>query len=240
MPTYRRPPIAEAVIDLRTEGSVDIDLLKKIENEFLTDYPFSQPNQHMNIELTENAATFNQSFQGYTMRSPDIADALVVSQGGISTTRMPPYEGWESLLERAKGNWTRWRRLVGKRKVTRIGVRFVNRLDIPTVEGEAFDLDEFLNVGVRIPPLGLSISSFAIHIEATSQTLEPKFLLNLGSVASPLVKTASFLVDIDTYLDKALPENDDGIWGLVNSVREAKNNLFESFITDKSRAIFNS
>lgn len=238
MPIYKRPPVVEAIIDVRVDVKLEKPALEGLERLFLEKYPFSQPSASIGVELSENAATVNQSFAGYTMRSADGAAAIVLNTTSLATTKQAPYPGWESLVSDAKSNWDVWRKEIGKKKIIRVGVRFINRIDIPVNEGKNLDLEEYLNVGARIPDLGLSITNFALHAEANSK-LPYSLLINVGSTPSPLVKTASFLVDLDLFAVNDLPQSDDDLWHWIEQFRGYKNSLFESFVTDKARGLFN-
>ena len=65
-----------------------------------------------------------------------------------------------------------------------------------------------------------------------------KLLLNSASIPSPLLNTASFLIDIDISRDIEVPQKDEDILNLVSSIRPRKNDVFESCVTDLSRGLF--
>lgn len=67
-----------------------------------------------------------------------------------------------------------------------------------------------------------------------------KLILNTSSAPSPLVKTASFIIDQDVSRETNLPDSDEGLWDCIGQVRELKNAIFEACITDRTRALFDS
>ena len=62
--------------------------------------------------------------------------------------------------------------------------------------------------------------------------------VNYSSAPSPLVAHSSFLLDIDVFREDGIPSNDDELWELVGLLRDHKNAVFESLITDRTRALF--
>ncbi|WP_319798767.1 TIGR04255 family protein [Nitrobacter sp.] len=239
MPIYKRPPVIEAVIDIRVEGALDQGQLQRLNKDFSASYPFSEESQHIGVELSENAAKINQSFAGYTMRNAESTDALVLTPASIATTRQAPYDGWERLRAAAEGNWLQWRKAVGRKKIVRIGVRFINRLDIPIPENQLFNLDDYLDVGIRLPAIGLAIHNYAVHLQANAQEQPFKLVLNVGSTPSPLIGAASALLDLDVFQEGDLPQTEEDLWPYVETFRAQKNHVFESCITDKARELFN-
>jgi uncharacterized protein (TIGR04255 family) len=51
--------------------------------------------------------------------------------------------------------------------------------------------------------------------------------------------TAALLLDMDIYSTDNIPTRDEELFEKIKSIQGKKNALFESFITDQSRAIFN-
>jgi uncharacterized protein (TIGR04255 family) len=57
-------------------------------------------------------------------------------------------------------------------------------------------------------------------------------------VTPPLVGFAALVLDIDVFRETNIPRRDEDLWALVNRIRTYKNNIFETCITDQSRALF--
>src|SRR6266853_6429686 len=129
---YKRPPITEAVIEIRIEQPISREVIDRLHKNFLDEYP-APPQQALlwNVEIGEAAAKVQQQFQAYKLSSGDGADVLTIGMTLIASSRLAPYEGWEPFVARARQNWDRWKRAVGYQKIIRIGVRYVNRIDIP-------------------------------------------------------------------------------------------------------------
>lgn len=235
---YRRPPITEAVIELRVEGALSREDVDKVQKRLSAEYPFSQQGQVVDVEVGQSSAKIQQQFQNYRLSSTDGADVVLLTSSSIATARLAPYEGWENFISRAKTNWDLWKRTVGFRKLTRLGVRYINRLDIPEPESQRIRLSNYVNVFPQLPNIGIpGIANFAMNVVSPLGKDDCKLILNVGVVPSPLVKTASFVLDLDVSREPP-PSNEQELWALVDRIRNYKNAIFEGAITDATRQLF--
>jgi uncharacterized protein (TIGR04255 family) len=241
---YRRPPITEAVVEFCLAAPIDSELVEKMKARLTDEYPVL-PQIVQNISFaagpdSQNGATVE--FVGYRMSSADAANVTVVARSSISTSRLAPYEGWEEFIAAAKRNWDVWRKVVGWREVARVGVRYINRIDVPNPNELPLPIGDYLLFRPVFPEFdGMQpVDSFAINGAMGIANSAFKVILNAGSTPSPLVRTTSFLLDIDISREGDLPRNDDALWALVNEVRTHKNRIFEASITDLSRKLFSS
>jgi uncharacterized protein (TIGR04255 family) len=245
-PQYKRPPIVEAIIEFRFENPVSKELVDKLERRFLTHYP-ALPQQgvawNFNVDTTSTAAKVEQQFQSYKLTSTDGTDLLVLGVTSFGVSRLAPYEGWAPFVTRTKRDWEIWRRMVGHQRVTRIGVRYINRIDIPAPNNEPVELPSFLTLfpvrpefpGLGVPPMDAFSMSLVLPLDA-----DCKLTLNVGNVASPLVKTQSVLLDIDVAREVDVPQREEDIWSFLERIRDLKDIVFETCVTDRSRELFSS
>lgn len=99
---------------------------------------------------------------------------------------------------------------------------------------------DYINIDVLLPKgLQASIENSAIQIVGHLGDDECGFTVNSCQVPSPIIRTASFLLDIDIYRCANLPQENEEIWALLDRIRDQKNRIFEDCITDKSRELFN-
>jgi len=67
---------------------------------------------------------------------------------------------------------------------------------------------------------------------------ELKLVLNAGSVQSPVIGHQSLILDLDISRETNLPKDGDSLWEFINQIfRPRKNEVFETCITDKTRAL---
>ena len=68
--------------------------------------------------------------------------------------------------------------------------------------------------------------------------IDGKVLVNAATVSSPLIDHVSLLLDIDLFKDQNIPQKDKEFWDLLAALRHQKNMLFEAFVTDQARELF--
>lgn len=243
---YTRPPITEAVLEFRTASLVDQSTLERLGRKLSKPYSNSltETVTELEVDPTGNAKVKPAEWIGLKLTSQDQADMVILRKNICATIRLAPYNGWESFEERARANWEVWRRETGPLPLSRIGIRYVNRIDIPGAN-DLIQIEEYLNLLPKSPDrFQEPMSSFTIQVLRPFGSDNCKLLMNSSNVFSPLIGYTSFALDIDLSVEQAadvsLPVKEGEIWNLVRRMREHKNSVFESCISDKARALFNS
>jgi len=238
---YKRPPITEAVIEFRPKQPLDIRLISKAEAKFRKNYPLSQNFSTMGVRVNPamQSADVHQEYVGHRLCTNDQTDILTITTASFAVARLAPYPGWDVFRKRAEEDWHQWKSIVGSHQLNRIGIRYINRIDIPVEPTKKIDLDEYLKCFPELPN-----DSFKALTHYAMQLVLPledncQAIINTGSVPAPLLNHASFILDFDISREINLPQRDDEIWNLIDKIREYKNYIFEQCITDKARALFN-
>jgi uncharacterized protein (TIGR04255 family) len=241
MPQYKRPPITEAIIEIRLEQPLSSDEVEGLHRRFKGEYQSSEDFVSLNVEvkMKTRSASFEERSSGYKLSSADRADVLLVTSAHMTCSRLAPYMGWDSFRARAGEHWRTWKRVVGYRKIRRIGVRFINRIDIPGTKGELLKISDYLRVYVEAGALG-TMEGYTMQVSGLIAEDNCRLLINSGLVPSPLVDHASVMLDIDVSREGDAPQRDDEIWALIDRIRFHKNDIFEKSVTDKARELFNA
>ena len=116
------------------------------------------------------------------------ADILFFRTNTFICSRLAPYTGWEEFSARAMRAWDIWKRAARSTEISRIGVRYVNRIDIPLREdGEPVQIEDFLNINPRSPEtLATPMTSYTMQIARSLGEDDCGLLINSGTVAAPL------------------------------------------------------
>jgi uncharacterized protein (TIGR04255 family) len=242
---YKRPPITEAVVEIRVENQISREVIDGLQKKLLAEYP-APPEQGVlwNFEVGEAATKFEQQFQAHKLSSHDGTDVVTIGLNVIATSRLAPYEGWEPFIARARDNWDVWKRAVGYQKIVRIGVRYVNRIDIPNPTDVGISVGSYLKFFPVLPTFfsarQLSMDNFAINCSVPLGVEGCNLVLNASSAPSPLVKTTSFILDLDVSRMADLPQKEEDVWSLIDRIRDLKNQVFENCVTDQARQLFSS
>jgi len=241
---YARPPITEAVIELRFASGISQSTMDKFVRGVRGEYPTAEPTYEISLQVgmpvagNEAGTTSKQRFAGYRITGRDEANLIILMPDRLGTVRLAPYCGWEPFLERAKQDFSYLRKVTGYRNLARVAVRFINRIDIPRQDQISINTNDYISVEPRVPNIIPAIHSFATQFLGSVPSVEGQVLVNVATVASPLIDHVSLLLDIDLFKDQNLPQKDGDLWEFLAVLRTQKNALFEAFITDRARELF--
>ena len=124
----------------------------------------------------------------------------------------------------------------GPEMVTRLATRYINHMQIPL---PIADFTAYLTAAPNIPSnLPQAISSFFskvvmqyMDIDAAAsvvQALEPSINPNFITI----------IFDIDVYIEKDFSVDSANIWSNLEKLRNVKNEIFFSYITEKTARLF--
>ncbi len=240
---YSKAPITEAIIDLRVapRAGVSLDLLLRSSTEHESLFPRIDPIFEATGKLQVQpgisaSASAQQTQTGFRAIS---SDGKVVCQrqfSGFTLSRLTPYESWEPFRDLARELWDSYRTVVGCEGVTRIAVRYVNRIDIPM---SSVDLKNYFRTSPEISPdLPQTMEGFFMQIRLPQSDLASTAILNQTIVPSEKAGCTSVVLDIDLFQDHALPNDESELWKCFEALHDRKNEIFEACITDAARELF--
>ncbi|HVC52859.1 MAG TPA: TIGR04255 family protein [Stellaceae bacterium] len=241
---YARPPITEAVIEFRFGSPLSDRMVKRFLHVVAKEYPTTEQTYEISAQLRITGpgqnpeVSTNQSLTGYKLTGQDSADFMIFRVDRIGIIRNSPYCGWNNFFERAKSYYEKLKKISGLRSLTRIATRYVNRLDIPVKPGDLVRSEDYLQIEPLVPTAVPRLSAFFTTFRGIVPEIEGQVIVNSGTVQSPLIDHISFLLDIDLFREQALPQRDQDVWDLLDRLRAQKNALFESFVTDRARELF--
>lgn len=236
-PHLNNAPIVEAVIDLRVS---DVPVATRALQIDLDGY--SAPQELRGLEIGVGFEEDGISRQershinGYRYSDPAHGYLVQFRRDGYTTSKLAPYDRWETFEAEARRHWALYKRTaeVDATKVTRIAVRYVNKLLVPNEHGvvlekyfknapdtpdETFPHIEHFFSRMVIP---LNEGVRAILIETSEETRVDEDRPKL-----PLV------LDIDVFKDVSESDVDDElIWSTLGQMREHKNRLFFAVMSD--------
>lgn len=242
MTSYSKPPVVESIIHLSFVDIAKPEMLKKFVKQFDVSYPQQEPLTGYDVALntTGGSATLTQLSQGYRLQSLDQSEVLLAFHDGFAVARLAPYVGWEHLRDLTKTAWSLWRKAISNSTPKRIGVRYVNRIDIPLDNSAKIEIDDYLNFSPRVPKYS-KYPLVGFLAQATSPTDVEHWSVSTTSYVlspAPLLGFVSVVLDIDVFRTDELPPREGDLWECIESVRSLKNTIFEACITDASRKLF--
>lgn len=240
MPHYSKAPITEAIIDVRASVAAGITLsdIERLGQESLPDYPNRQTRFLTEASMRSGAeveAKVMQTQVGFVYTSSAEPYVAQFRLDGFTLSRLTPYVDWDTFRSEAQRLWGLYATALRPQVVTRVAVRYINRLDVAAPQ---FELGDYLGAFPQLPDgIGRLMSGFVMHVEIPQPDVEATLLLNIATAEPPSPETTSILLDIDVFGGTELKDDDGRIWEILDRLRVRKNEVFESCITEKTREL---
>lgn len=234
---YRRAPLVEAVIEFRLKDHLGSSDLGRVERRYARANWKSEDLVEFSVTLVGEPVSPLHRKVGRRFTSADGSEVVHVTESTIGLSALAPYPGWDSYLERMKKVYRDWRKLVGRSHLSRVGVRYVNRIDIPAPDRAIVSIDEYLTFTSNKPKI-MDAPLRGWSQQVNGGILADKISVNLAAstVESPLIDHVSVNLDIDVFSEMVdVPQSDDDIWTLVELIRQRRTEIFEACMTDKLR-----
>lgn len=241
--SYSAPPITEAVIGISFASPIDQKKIDTVNTRFKINYPNHQLVSNYGVAVNIPMGNGNQPTtninkeNGYRHSSLDMTQLLVLWQSSFIVSQLAPYKGWEHFFSRFVSDWNIWKKTIGFQTIQRIGVRFINRIDIP-VKDSSVSHEEFLNVYPKLPANLDPIDAYAVQASMRFPDIDCVLRINSAAVPSPILDHIAFVIDIDISREVNPPQNDEEIFDILNAIRIKKNEVFESCVSDRARELF--
>lgn len=238
---YAKAPIKEAIIDIQIENSPSLTLanLEKVEISPPPGYAARQKvmmgQLHGQMEGGVLTATAKQDQIGHALVGGEGKHVVQFKVNGFTFSRLAPYQTWQQFRNEAKTLWESYRQIVGMLPVVRVGLRYVNQLDIPT---PMRDFRDFVRLYPEVSAdLTQGLAGFFLQVQIPQEDLGSMAILNEAMVPPSRPDVASVVLDIDVFKQGFKPESDDEVWNVLEEFRVRKNLIFEGCITNKTREL---
>lgn len=237
MEKYAKPPIIDATIEARFEPRLPEKLMRRFIEKAKTRY--AQIDEQVEMQFTFGADTpqsFSQEFAGARFLSADGTELLVISKNSLAVSCYPPYAGWSALKARADAELEHLRTLAPDRRFVRLGVRYINRIDVPMVDAQ-FSPEPYFTFYPKRPDIlkGKPAMGYSVTLDGCAVG---DYLVNVntGIGAPQLINHGAIMIDVDAYIEADMDFRTLG--ERLESVRAVKNSVFEGLITDRARQLF--
>lgn len=239
---YTRPPITEAVVGVTFASKIEPAKLSLASDRFAKHYPHHQPLENLDVQVAVNVnadkskkATANISEEkGHRRSTINMSELLVLLPTSFMLSQLAPYPGWSAFSKRFKRDWGVWKKAVGFHQISRIGVRYINRIDIP-VTGPLVEHEQFLLLYPQVPAAIGPIGAYGVQTVSSLNDIGCQLTLNSAAVESPILNHDSFILDQDISRISDVPQSEKDILELLEAIRLKKNAIFEACISDRAR-----
>lgn len=246
MPTarriYRRPPIVEAVIELRFEGGVEWtpDVQASVLDQLQGGYPgTARAAQQIELQASmgnEGLATSGRAtVRAMLFPSADGTRLVGLGKGMISVHMLAPYQGWEEFVAQAEAGVGAYLAAVKPSGLRSAAVRYIDRVKLPPNVGPLSDY--FLG----LPPTMDTMPGQLLAFHVVVQSADPDGTVALQTLSSaPPEPDGGSVVLYDLNLVRPLsPAATISAWRPeIERLHERQRVMFEESITPKTRELF--
>lgn len=241
---FPNAPITEAVIDIKTQLPEETDLkrLESFHDHIKERFPEKQEQRFIKagFKLSQKDTPITlptkTGTQGYLFRSLKEKKVVQSKIDGFAFNKLKPYENWESFRSEGRELWELYSETVNPIKVIRIGLRYINRIEVPLPFN---DFSDYLFTNPQIAPnLPQAVSHFFMRLEVPNPDIEATAIITQTMDKPTTAQRLPLILDIDVfriteYLGKA-----EDMWEAFEKLRDFKNDIFFNSVTEKAKELF--
>ena len=239
---YRKAPILEAVLDFRWSSPNSLEeLMGLLGSPAFAGYGEPKPRVQVDaaVDLAANAVSHQQRQLGFEVALREGSEIVFLEQQALVFIQRAPYDRWEYFFERAMALLIPTVAALSVNAFSRVGLRFVNRIDIPMDGASGIDTDEYVTIKFDGPRKDRGIiEEFQMRVVKPTEKEGIHYALVVATTASPLPNHTAILLDIDVFTPNAVPASGENLMSLMSEMRREKNEIFEECITNKARDLF--
>lgn len=234
-------PITEALLDLRVQlpPGTTLSELESLHRRIEHEYPAKQSKKKFHVMLdTQHPATASQEVSdlGFIFWSSDGKRAVQARMDGFSLSHLAPYGTWEELRDEAKRLWGVFCDDAHPTRITRVALRYINRLPLPL----PITFEDYLLTFPRMGPSFLtSVTGLLMRVVAPAPDGATVVITEAIDETTVSANSIDVILDIDVFRQVDLPiAEQEESWRVLEALRELKNEAFFGSITDKAGELF--
>ncbi|MDP2719618.1 MAG: TIGR04255 family protein [Dehalococcoidia bacterium] len=238
----KNAPLTEALIDIRVSlpSVFDPKDFLSLSNDISDKYIKSGPRQMFTAAFGVEAgipftkATESKGVHGYICKSGDGKDVVQFRIDGFTFSRLNPYSAWETVLSEAKRLWELYSIKCSPELITRIAVRYINKLDLPL---PIKDFADYLTAPPLVPDsLPQEVSQFLTRVVIHDADITANIVQAMKS--SLKADHLGVILDIDVFKVNENGFEESSIWPEFEKLRALKNRIFFKSITEKTAGLY--
>lgn len=239
---YQAPPIVEAICELRFQPDQPWDwtipglLYAKIKDEFpQKKEEYAVPVQ-VRPEPREIAYSLGRSLAKMQFVREDGSAMVQVGPHLLAVNHLKPYPRWGAFKEMIAETFDVYREVAQPQGLLRIGLRYINRIEIPS---ERVRIEDYLGAVPVVPEeLPQTFATWAQRVEIPMGDINGVLILQSGSLREADQSNVVFLLDLDLGTADVGELSLDDALAWIESAHDGIEAAFEACITDRARELF--
>lgn len=239
-------PIVEAVIDVRARAEVswEEEAIQAQIKAQLPDYPQADSHREFRHEVKmvpgqePQQTLLDLGWKGLRLRSSDKPHIAQFNRDGFVFSRLEPYQSWKQLYDESMRLWRMYIELARPVEIHRIGLRFINRIQLPPGESR---LEDYM-APAPVPPRGLDLPFCGFMHQDTLVVPDYPYTINVIRTIQPPSAPGSaglgLILDIDVFTTQGFELDEVSLEQRLLEMRWLKNKVFFGSVTPKALELF--
>ena len=243
-----RAPIAEAVIDIRARAAAVLEegALKPLLEAKLAGYQFLDSQREIEIQhevravgdAPPSSVIRDLGWKGLLFRSADERHIVQFNRNGFVFSRLDPYDTWQRLHDEGMRLWKEYVVIAQPIEIHRIGLRYINRIQLPPNE---LRFEDYLEPA-PVPPRALDLPFHGFMHQDTLGVPGYPYAMNIiRTIQPPAVQGGAgfgLILDIDVFTTQGFELDEATLERRLLEMRWLKNKVFFGSVTPKARTLF--
>jgi uncharacterized protein (TIGR04255 family) len=243
--TFPNAPITEAILDIKAElpEGTPIEALGEFQKHVKNRFPDRSEKRSLQTQFRfspgkdeSTPVSSEDKIEGYNFISHPDKKVVQIKLDGFTFNKLHPYEDWEKFSSEGRELWELYEAIVKPISVSRIALRYINQIEIPLPFN---NLNEYIctmpHIASGIPH---ALSSFFMRLEIPNKEIGAMAILTEFIQKPSESQKLPLILDIDVFRADSQADIRPDMWEVFTSLRDFKNEIFSSSITDKTRELF--
>lgn len=235
--SYGSPPIVLAVVEVRFADELSASSLKKASDWLVPRYVNYALEEQVEaqVDFSTRITKFIEIGGHHKFASSDLTQESSISKSNVTWSQRAPYEGWDHFYDRVALELRAISKAILPRPIARLGLRFINRIDIPPSRPDYFPYEDYFNFRIESNENLEPCTHFQWLITKTFPDEGLTAIVQSAILAPEIPGLVSVSLDIDLGAELDVPRRVDDILLKLVQMRHKKNEIFEAAVTAKAK-----
>jgi uncharacterized protein (TIGR04255 family) len=241
---FKNAPITEAILDIRATLPRDTKLesLLNVYDAVKESYPNKrerlafQGQFQFRPNILPELREVTGGPDGYLFSSADGKRTIQARLDGFTFNQLKPYDRWETFREQGRKLWEIYLSLSKPGEVTRVALRYINRIEIPLPMN---DFKDYIITTPEIAPgIPQGLASFLMRLVIPVDKLQAVAIITEYMEPASPSNVLPLILDIDVFRQGSFDVHSAAIWDIFENLHDLKNDIFFRSITEKAKQLF--
>lgn len=238
---YANPPIIEAVCEFRltSDSKWDLTIPGLVYEKVSKEFPNKEERLIQKIEATHSPQGKKEQIsreERILFLTNDRKTFIQIGSHLLAINCLRPYPTWNGFKPKIENGFNTLANIVDIKGLQRIGLRYINRIEIP---GPSVNLDDYFGfrpfIGRNLPQV---MENFIVGCKFPSSDEQDICRVQLTNATPEKPGNSAFLLDLDYFLSRPQAVSPDKALEWVQMAHQQVENIFEGCITDHLREVF--